>query len=125
METSRFGTAAVHGAMSGTVDRQRSLVASADAALRTTLGATIRAPQCDGEIAGPRLRSAVRALCDDAHQRGAHAEDVIIAVKQAWAALAELTAQPGEFRRAEILQHFISVCIDEFYGRHPERGGAS
>jgi hypothetical protein len=103
---------------------QHSLVAAAEAALRTTLGAALRAPTCDGEVAGPRLRLAVRELCADAHRRHARAEDVIVAVKQAWAALAGLTAQPGELRRGEILRHFITVCIDEFYAEHRAADGA-
>ena len=122
MGFSEIGTAGMHDPRSG-ASQQRTLVAAADAALRTTLGSGTRAPQRDGEVAGPRLRLAVRALCDEAHRRGAHAEDVIIAVKQAWASLGELTAPPGELRRAEILRHFISVCIDEFYAdRTPARG---
>ena len=124
MGLSEMGTAGTRDPRSG-APQQRTLVAAADVALRTTLGSAIHAPHCDGEVAGPRLRHAVRDLCNDAHRRGAHAEDVIIAVKQAWASLAELTAQPGEPRRAEILRHFITVCIDEFYAGQSRPGGSA
>lgn len=121
MEPTQFGQASAHDAVNG-APYPRRLVAAADAALRTTLGASIRAPQCDGEVAGPRLRQAVRALCDDARRDGAHAEELLIAVKQAWAALPELTARPGAARGTEMLRHFITVCIEEFYaGQSPTR----
>lgn len=111
-----------HGFLHG-ASRPVHLLSAADAALRTTLGASIRAPQCDGEVAGPRLREAVRTLCDEAHRDGAHAEDVLIAVKKAWAALPELTAWPGDYHRGEVLRHFITVCIEEFYAGHPAPSG--
>src|SRR5829696_1465181 len=91
MELSHFGTASVQGDAGRGATRQGRLVAAADVALRATLGPTLHAPYCDGEVAGPRLRRAVRSLCDDARRDGAQAEDVLIAVKQAWASLPELT----------------------------------
>ena len=124
MEASGVGTTERPHSSTG-APTQHSLVAAAEAALRTTLGAALRTPQCDGEVAGPRLRLAVRELCADAHRRHARAEDVIVAVKQAWAALAGLTAQPGELRCGDILRHFITVCIDEFYAGHQATGGAA
>lgn len=124
MEVSQHATTSARDGQYGAA-RPSGLLSAADAALRTTLGAAIRAPQCDGEVAGPRLRQAVRALCDEAHRDGAHAEDVLIAVKQAWAALPELTARPGDHHRSDLLRHFITVCIEEFYSRHPAPSGAA
>lgn len=118
MDVSLLATASAPEARFGAA-RPRRLLAAADAALRTTLGATLRAPERDAEVAGPRLREAVGALCAEAHRHGARAEDVLIAVKQAWAALPELTTRPGDHHRTDLLRRFITACIEEFYAGHP------
>jgi hypothetical protein len=86
--------------------------AAALAALRCGLRAQLAgAPASD---AGD-LRRAIRLLCADAHRRGLRAEQLIVLLKQAWAALPEVQGLPQGRQGNEALAGIVSLCIDEFY----------
>lgn len=64
-----------------------------------------------------RSREAARVLCDDAHGRRQQAEQLLIALKEAWQSLPETRGAGGERTRQVTLDRFITICIEEFYAR--------
>jgi hypothetical protein len=61
------------------------------------------------------VRVALRAVCDDARRRGLRAEQVIVSLKEAWAAIPEVSVLPPGSRRQEVLSCLVTLCIDEYY----------
>ena len=68
---------------------------------------------------GP-LRDATRALAADAATRGMRAEELVIAFKQLWTTMPELS--PLRRHSRAVVDELVTLCINEFY-RHRE--GAS
>jgi hypothetical protein len=64
-----------------------------------------------------RAREAVRELCDDAHRRHLQAEQLLIAIKDAWRGMPEARANARLGVPHEPLDRFISLCIEEYYAR--------
>jgi hypothetical protein len=62
-----------------------------------------------------RLRRAARAVAQDAHRRGALAEQMLVAVKQEWGALSEVRALPPGDSLQDLSSRFITLCIREFF----------
>jgi hypothetical protein len=62
-----------------------------------------------------RLREAARMLCADARARGMRAEQMLVALKGEWGALADVRVLRYETTRADVTSRFITLCIDEFY----------
>ena len=69
----------------------------------------------EGWVLDNRLRRAARAVAQDAHRRSAQAEQMLVAVKQEWAALPEVRALPPGDGLQELSSRFISLCIREFF----------
>ena len=66
------------------------------------------------------LRQAIRIVCDDAHSRGAKVEQVIVLMKQEWAALEHEPDPEGWWdadrtTRDAVLNRTVRVLIEEFY----------
>ena len=62
-----------------------------------------------------RLRRAARAVAADAHRQGARAEQMLVAVKQEWAALPEVRALPPGDAVQNLSSRFITLCSREFF----------
>lgn len=95
--------------------RDRPLPEAAHAALRAALGGQLRSGSREGPPATPRLRAALRLLCDDARTRGVRVEQLVVAIKQAWSSLPEAAWRAGDDWRSAFLQRVVSVCIEEYY----------
>ena len=63
----------------------------------------------------PDLAPAIRLLCDDARRRGLRAEDVVILVKRAWAAVPGPDSGSEGSRRGELMERAITFCIKSYY----------
>jgi hypothetical protein len=64
-----------------------------------------------------RARAAVRELCDDAHRRHLQAEQLLIAIKDAWRSMPEARTDARLGAPQHSLDRFISLCIEEYYAR--------
>jgi hypothetical protein len=80
-------------------------------ALRSALQARMATPLRDD--AG--FRRALRLMSEDAHRRGVRAEQMIVALKEAWRSLPEVQALPGGAPRDAVLSGVITMFIEEFY----------
>lgn len=59
-------------------------------------------------------RVAARLMCEDARARALEVEQLLIAVKRTWPAVAQSAAVP----RAEsprLLARFVTICVQEYY----------
>ena len=86
-------------------------------ALRSALQSRIAAPLRDE--AG--FRRALRLMSEDAHRRGVRAEQVIVALKEAWRSLPEVQTLPAGGPRDMVLSRAITMLIEEYYA---SRGSA-
>ena len=85
------------------------LVNSATYAIEIALGAATSVKE--GE-----LRAVMRELCDDAHRQGLRPEALIRLLKTTWMSRPDLApTRLGE--RKVILDHIITLCIEEYYAR--------
>jgi hypothetical protein len=100
----------------------RPLSDTAHAALRAVLGEHVRRSALDQPLSPHRLRRALRLLCDDARRRGVRAEQLVVAIKQAWGSLPESRWRPGDDRGTAFLQRVVTVCIEEYYADENDRG---
>ena len=82
--------------------------------LRTTIGGQIRLTGSDSEI-----RRVMRELCFEARTHGLQVEKVIVLLKGIWQNLHDSEGVPAT-RRSDILDRFITICIEEFYALHRE-----
>ena len=82
-------------------------------ALRSALQARIAIPS-RSEV---DFRHALRLMSEDAHRRGVRAEQVIVALKEAWRSLPEVQALPAGGPRDTVLSGVITMFIEEFYAR--------
>lgn len=87
---------------------------------RFAILAHLRASDVGGS-AEPRekrqAQEAMRDLCHDAHRRHLQAEQLLIAVKDAWRALPEARLDARRAAPHASLDRFISLCIAEYYAR--------
>ena len=88
-----------------------------------TAAAVCRALKAYGEngLLEGRLRQAARMLCADARERGMRAEQMLVALKDEWAALADVRRLAQGTARADVTRRFITLCIDEFYADSTRR----
>jgi len=59
-------------------------------------------------------RAAARLMCDDARRRAVQVEELLIAVKRTWPAVADGEGVP----RADsprLLARFVTICVEEYY----------
>ena len=62
------------------------------------------------------LTEKIRSVCQDAHERGLHAEQVIILIKEMWAELRPPLTFDAIQDQNERLNAVVSLTIQEFYG---------
>jgi len=97
----------------------RTIPESTIAALRELLVHMVRdEPNADSEgraRAGDEVRHALRALCEDARAHGVRVEQIVIAIKQGWSSLHSERPRPRAAGPDELLNHVITLCIDEYY----------
>ncbi len=63
---------------------------------------------------GP-LRDAARAIAADAAERGLRGEELVIAFKQLWTSIPELS--PMRRHSRPVVDELVTICIHEFYRR--------
>jgi hypothetical protein len=80
-------------------------------ALRSALQARIATPSRNDAD----FRRALRLMTEDAHRRGVRAEQMIVALKEAWRSLPEVQALPAGGPRDTALSGAITMLIEEFY----------
>jgi hypothetical protein len=108
------------GAPSAGSPSESPLPAGATTALRCWLQAQRRRHAAGAELRAADIRRALRPVCDEARQRGARVEQVIVLLKELWASLPPDEAVDGRGRgytdtRREVLDGVVRVCIEEFY----------
>jgi hypothetical protein len=99
----------------------RTIPASTIAALRELLLRMLRdEPPAGSEgktRASDETRDALRALCADAHDSHVRVEQLVIAIKQGWLSLHSDRPRVRADGPDELLNHVITLCIDEYYAR--------
>jgi hypothetical protein len=80
------------------------------------LRALLRHHARDGAAASPdeAWRGAARLMCDDARTRAVQVEELLIAIKRTWPAIAESTAVP-RVESPRLLARFVTICVEEYY----------
>ncbi len=66
-----------------------------------------------GETAA--LNRAVRAVCHEAHRLGLLAEEMLIAIKQAWSQVSAMRASRLGERDGDVLKQVVSSSIELFF----------
>ena len=64
------------------------------------------------------VRHSVRTICAEGHRLDLRAEELIIAIKQAWSQLAPVRARHLGDRDADVLREVVSSTIEEFFTSH-------
>lgn len=64
---------------------------------------------------GDEIKDLLRTLAIQARERGLHAEQLLIALKDVWYGLPELTARSGSDTQTQLQQQLIARCIQEYY----------
>ena len=59
-------------------------------------------------------RLAARLMCEDARARAAQVEELLIAIKRAWPAVAE-SAAVSRVESSRLLARFVTICVEEYY----------
>ena len=57
----------------------------------------------------------LRRAAADAKQKGVHAEQLLVALKDIWYSLPDLSTKPGNDVQTRLLQQLIARCIQEYY----------
>jgi hypothetical protein len=60
---------------------------------------------------------ALAVLATEAHDRQLHAEDMLVAFKNLWYAMPEVSAIVEREEQQRILRRLVQLCIDAFYQR--------
>ena len=66
------------------------------------------------------LDHAVRSVCDEAHRLDLRAEELVVALKQAWSHLAATRAQHLGDRDGDVLRTVVSTSIEVFFEPAPK-----
>ncbi len=69
-----------------------------------------------------RLRRAAAAACEDARAAGLRVEQMLVAIKEDWAAHPEVCRLPHGRARSEVTSRFITLCIRQYYADNGPRG---
>jgi hypothetical protein len=64
---------------------------------------------------GDDLGGILRTLAIQARERGLHAEQLLLALKDVWYALPQLSGKPSTDVQTQLLQQLIARCIQEYY----------
>ena len=99
---------------SGSRSAHAELSAQTVNSLRRAVQAYLDNRSFDGEI----LR-AVRMMCEEVHRENLHAEQLIIAFKEAWHSLPEVQRIPRGGERERLLEQIVTLCVEEYYSTGP------
>ena len=94
-------------------DRSRSTDAldpATVAELRAALSRSVQAGNHGEELKGVLARAAA-----DARQKGIHAEQLLLALKDIWYSLPQMATHPASDVQTRLLQQLIARCIQEYY----------
>src|SRR5687767_13141359 len=69
----------------------------------------------DGWLVEARLAEAARMVAEDAHRRGLRAEQMVVAIKEAWSDLPEARGAAQVVDVQRLLSQVVTRCIHEFY----------
>lgn len=89
-----------------------ALDATTVAELRDALARSIAAGSHDEALKGVLTRAAT-----DARAKGMLAEQLLLALKEIWYGLPEISARSGDETQTRLLQQLIARCIQEYYAR--------
>lgn len=64
---------------------------------------------------GEELKGLLRRLAVEARERGLHAEQLLVALKEVWYDLPEMSVRPGDEMQTQLQQQLIARCIKEYY----------
>jgi hypothetical protein len=64
------------------------------------------------------LRCALRDVAEEAHARDVSAAELLIAFKSLWRSLPAVRETSDPMLRARLLERLVTICIEEYYGRH-------
>ena len=80
------------------------------------LRASLRSHARDGGGSAPdeSWRAAARLMCEDARTRAVQVEELLIALKRAWSAIAEGEGIP-RVESPRLLARFVTLCVEEYY----------
>jgi hypothetical protein len=65
---------------------------------------------------GDELKGLLHRAASEARAKGIQAEHLLIALKDIWYSLPDLSTQPGNDVQTRLLQQLIARCIQEYYG---------
>lgn len=68
-------------------------------------------------------RRAMRLLCEEAHRHGVRVEQLVVLLKQLWAAAPADTTSDNRLSSRDVFDDIVRVCIEEFYGALRPGGG--
>ena len=87
-----------------------ALDAATIAELRASLSHSIQSGNHGAELKGLLARAAA-----EAREKGMQAEQLLLALKDIWYGLPQLSARPGDDAQTRLLQQLIARCIQEYY----------
>ena len=64
---------------------------------------------------GEELKGLLKRAATEARQNGMQAEQLLVALKDIWYSLPDLSTQPGNDAQTRLLQQLIARCIQEYY----------
>jgi hypothetical protein len=64
---------------------------------------------------GEELKEILGRLAIQARERGLHAEQLLLALKDVWYAMPDVSSRPPTEVQAQLLQQLIARCIQEYY----------
>lgn len=64
---------------------------------------------------GEDLKELLRRAATEARSKGVQAEQLLVALKDIWYSLPDLSTQPGTEVHTRLLQQLIARCIQEYY----------
>ena len=64
---------------------------------------------------GEELKNLLSRAAADARRKGVLAEQLLLALKDLWYSLPQLSMQPGNEVQTRLLQQLIARCIQEYY----------
>jgi hypothetical protein len=62
------------------------------------------------------LKALLRRAAGEARTKGVQAEQLLVALKDIWYSLPDLSTQPANEAQTRLLQQLIARCIQEYYG---------
>ena len=64
---------------------------------------------------GAELKNLLTRAASDARKKGVQAEQLLLALKDIWYSLPQLSSRPGNETQTRLLQQLIARCIQEYY----------